>query len=492
MSFRSLKQLGLLSALACTSASAMADVGLRVESRPILQPIDAYVLVTDGESPVPGLSAGDFSITLDGIALEEFEFSLPPDQDPSQSVSIVAVARTSFGAAVSRYIALLDQLDVGDYVSVVKYWGDMESPRSGGIAILPFTQVDGGAGSDALTSFMQSLSPPGGTPTFFSGGLLAGLREFERPIVSLPDGPKAIMTLDVGNGGSGLPGGSSLSGIIASANAIRIPIFNAGYVSWDAYPDVVANSTALAMNTGGIRVPVADEGSAANALAGMVSWLKNGYRISIPQSAVTDCNPHVLEVAVGGESASISFVRCDTTPEPFEFADLQDVAIATTVVSEPATITGVETAVPVTVIGGEYAIGCGSSYTSEPGWIMPGESVCLRHTTATVGGFEVSTLLIVGGESAWFTSSTIFATPPPPPAPPPAQAGNSGDAGGGGPAGVAELLLLLGLLLARQRSGDAKEPGGLALQQVLVLRLVDRRVASLWRARLRRCHALFR
>ena len=87
MSFKSLRQLGFLAALAFATGTVAADVELRVESRPIVQPIDAYVLVTDSESPVVGLTAGDFSITLDGMALEEFEFSLPPAQDPSQNVS---------------------------------------------------------------------------------------------------------------------------------------------------------------------------------------------------------------------------------------------------------------------------------------------------------------------------------------------------------------------------------------------------------------------
>ena len=139
--------------MVCT---ARADIDLRVESRPIVQAIDAYVLVTDGESPIAGLAAGDFSITLDGMELKELEFSLPPSQDPSQSVSIVVVAQADDYPPASVYTALIDALDVGDHVSVVKYQGDIEMSRSGGVEILPFTQVDGGAGSAALKEFLQS------------------------------------------------------------------------------------------------------------------------------------------------------------------------------------------------------------------------------------------------------------------------------------------------------------------------------------------------
>ena len=198
MSIKSLRQLGFLAALAFATGTVAADVELRVESRPIVQAIDAYVLVTDNEIPIAGMTAGDFSITLDGMALAEFEFSLPPGQDPAQNVSIVVVARTSSFSSASSYSAFIDELDVGDYVSVVKYWGDIETPRSGGIEILPFTQVDGGAGSDALMGFLQSPPPSqsSGGPVFFHQALLAGVGEFARPTASLPDGPKAIVTAE--------------------------------------------------------------------------------------------------------------------------------------------------------------------------------------------------------------------------------------------------------------------------------------------------------
>ena len=124
--------------------------------------------------------------------------------------------------------------------------------------------------------------------------------------------------------------------MIASANANSIPIFNVGYASSDPYPDAVARSRSLAENTGGIRVLAPADASSEDALARMASWLENGYRITIPQDAVTDCDPHVLEVTAGGDTISATFVRCDTTPDRFEFPWLQDVAVGATVISEAA------------------------------------------------------------------------------------------------------------------------------------------------------------
>ena len=150
-----------------------------------------------------------------------------------------------------------------------------------------------------------------------------------------------------------------------------------------------------------------------DAIETMTAWLKDGYRLEISPTAVVDCDPHMLEVTVGGESTNIPFARCDTTPEPFELVDSSDAPVATQVTSEAVTITGIETAVPITVFDGEYSVGCGSTFTSETGWMLPGESVCVRHRTAASGGLEVSTLLIVGAVSDWFVSSTLFSPPPP-------------------------------------------------------------------------------
>ncbi len=57
----------------------------------------------------------------------------------------------------------------------------------------------------------------------------------------------------------------------------------------------------------------------------MASWLKDGYRVSIPHDAISDCNWHRLAVTVRGESTSVTFSRCDTIPEQFRFRNRLDV-----------------------------------------------------------------------------------------------------------------------------------------------------------------------
>lgn len=378
-----------------------AEVGLRVDSQPIAAPIDAYVRVTAGEDPVPGLTPADFTVTLDGAPVEQFALTLPPSQDSTQKVSVVIVMMEHPYVSTPTFNRFVRQLRRGAFVSVVKYWGDIELFRFGGLSILPFTELDDGPGTELVNDFLRAQPAFNqlGTPHYLSDGLNAALSQFEAAAGTLPDGPKVIVTLD--------RGGVRLSDVVARANAGGIAIFNTT-ADGARYLTTVAQTKALAANTGGIRVNLPTGALPRDALPTMASWLRHGYRISIPASAISDCNQHKLAVTVGGELARVFFSRCDTTPEPFKFTYRQDAPVAKRIRSNSVTITGIDTAAPIRVYGGQYSIGCNTTFTTESGWILPGESVCVRHTTAASGGLEVYTILIVGGESSWFQSSTVF------------------------------------------------------------------------------------
>ena len=379
-----------------------AEVGLRVESQPITAPIDAYVRVMEGGEPVAGLTPADFAVTLDGAPVE-FTLTLPPKQDSTQRVSVVIVIREDRYFPTPTFRRFVRQLGIGAFVSVVKYWGDVEQIRFGGLSVLPFTELDDGPGTEQVNDFLRAQPAFNELGRYHSvvDGLIAALSQFEAASATLPDGPKVIVTLQCCVG-------DSLSDLVAGANAGGIAIFNTAHAKWAGNREGAANSKALAANTGGIRVKLPTGALPQDALPTMSSWLKHGYRVSIPDSAISDCNRHRLAVTVGGESTSVDFSRCDTTPEPFTFTDRLNAAVAKRVRSNSVTITGIDIAAPIRVFGGEYSIGCNTTFTSESGWILPGESVCVRHTTAASGGLEVGTLLIVGGVSDWFVSSTVF------------------------------------------------------------------------------------
>ena len=115
---------------------------------------------------------------------------------------------------------------------------------------------------------------------------------------------------------------------------------------------------------------------------------------------------HLLEVTVLGESTSSAFSRCDTTPDPLVFDTQESVAPGSVVVSNAATLTGLDGPVEITVYGGGYSLGCRAGFTRAAGIALPGDLVCVRHVAATEPAALTETTLVVGGVPASFYSTT--------------------------------------------------------------------------------------
>lgn len=113
-------------------------------------------------------------------------------------------------------------------------------------------------------------------------------------------------------------------------------------------------------------------------------------------------------LTVGGVSAqfSVTTAAADTTPDAFSFTDMSGVPVSTVETSNAVTISGINTAAPVSVAGGLYSVGCTANFTGAAGTIANGQSVCVRHTSAGAHSTKTTTTLTVGGVSASFSSTT--------------------------------------------------------------------------------------
>jgi alpha-tubulin suppressor-like RCC1 family protein len=100
----------------------------------------------------------------------------------------------------------------------------------------------------------------------------------------------------------------------------------------------------------------------------------------------------------------------DTTPDAFGFIAQPNVTAKTTLTSNTITPSGFDAPLAISVSGGLYAIGCGA-FTSSPGTISPGQSVCVRHVASPTVGASVTTTLTIGGDSGTFTSTTTMPVP---------------------------------------------------------------------------------
>jgi hypothetical protein len=204
----------------------------------------------------------------------------------------------------------------------------------------------------------------------------------------------------------------------------------------------------LGAETGGEFYPAPDAAAIDNAYVEVAELLNNEYLIKII-TGITDCAEHDLEVTVAAGQATpvtktVAFTTrvCDTEPDDFSFASQTNLAPGIGVTSNTETITGIEVPAHISVINGNYSIGCAEgAFTNDPGTIADGETVCLRHDTSASFSTSKTTTLTIGGVARTFTTTTRADS-----------GGGGGGGGGGGVTGVLELLLALGaLLFARRR-----------------------------------------
>lgn len=113
-------------------------------------------------------------------------------------------------------------------------------------------------------------------------------------------------------------------------------------------------------------------------------------------------------LTVGGVSDTFTTTTGaqDTTPDQFNFTDVNNVARSTTQTSNLITLSGMNSPATVTVSGGTYSKN-GGAYTSSSTTGSNGDTFRVRHTSSANFGTAVNTTLNVGSVSDTFTSTTL-------------------------------------------------------------------------------------
>jgi VWFA-related protein len=338
----------VLLAAAFFAGPASAAVDLRVESRPIGNPIEAYVTVTDAAgNPVGGLTAGSFTLTLDGnpITIQPGDFSLPPSANPAKNVSVVFVMDYSGSiegdprtAMVDAVVDFINAMSVGDFAAIVKF-----NSITGASIVQPFIRIDGAANSGVLVNAaMLSYPSPTDAPTNFYDAVNVALDHFVSPPadVTLPVGPRAVIAISDGKDNASV---NTLNFVVDKASSLGIPLFTIAAGTPGTTGSNVMNS--LAARTGGSYISAPSSTEVESAYATISSRLDNGYLLSFV-SSITDCNPHTLAVTVAGQGTqSTNFTRCDATTGPVTVPNVvnQTQAAATTALTGAGLVIGTVT-----------------------------------------------------------------------------------------------------------------------------------------------------
>jgi VWFA-related protein len=292
---------------------AGAAVSVRVDARPVSEPIEVSVSVTDASGgPVTGLTASDFQLSVDGVAVASPTFSLPPAQDGTRKVSVVfamdfssSVRSAALEPMQNAVVAFINAMKPGDYAAIVKFNDTNPSKVS---VVQPFTAIDGGAGTSALISAV--MAPYDGSGSNVLDGVALAVQQLASPPVTLPEGPKAVVVVSDGRDNAST---TDVATVKAAANAAGVPIFAIGV--GDIAPGDNKLSQ-LAAGTSGTYLAAPTDAEIAGAYAKVSSLLNNEYLLTF-SSSITDCGSHSLQVTVTGQDAATSsFTRCDTAPPP--------------------------------------------------------------------------------------------------------------------------------------------------------------------------------
>ena len=455
--------------------SARADVALRVQAQPISDPIQAFVTVTDANGvPVSNLTAANFTMLVDGVAVTAPAVTQPPSQDPNQHVSVIfamdyspSVVDTHVAVMRQAVIDFINTMEVGDYAAIVKF--NVTNPN-GASVVLPFTRIDGATGTQALIAAVNADYP--GRESNIFDGVTVSVAHFATPPAPLPVGPKAIILITDGDENNS---SAEINTAIAAAVNAGTPIFTVGIGDFtSATSQQVLN--ALPDGTGGTFYPAPTDADVSQAYAEVAQLLNNEYVITYtPNPNITDCATHRLEVQVTGQGAAIAdFTRCATTLVP----DLRGMTIAeaTAALTNAGLVVGTVTEQNSTsrigsvvaqspTVGAERNPGTAVSLVVSIGVPVPnvvGQTEAAARTAIEAAGLRVST--VTRQSSATIASGTVISQSP-------ASGGlvegssavtmvvssgpvESSSGGGGGATGplevLAGLLLLAGLMRRRR------------------------------------------
>lgn len=119
------------------------------------------------------------------------------------------------------------------------------------------------------------------------------------------------------------------------------------------------------------------------------------------------------EVTIGASTFQFqSRTVADITPDAFSFGAVSDVALDSEQTSNTITVTGITNQVNVSITGGEYSIGCNSTFTNAAGTINLNDTICVRHTTSDQHLVTTTTELTLGDVTESFESTTLPDTTP--------------------------------------------------------------------------------
>lgn len=181
----------------------------------------------------------------------------------------------------------------------------------------------------------------------------------------------------------------------------------------DVVPNTLVESAAVSINGINALTPVSITGGDYRLNGGTyvktAGTVKAGDTVQVRHTSSNLSKTAVnTTLTVGGVKAiftSTTFA-IDTVPDAFSFASRSGVALNTVVESAVVTLKGINMPATISIAGGEYRLN-GGTYTKAAGTIKNGDTLQVRHTSATTSKKTVTTSVTVDKTTVTFASTTL-------------------------------------------------------------------------------------
>ena len=188
---------------------------------------------------------------------------------------------------------------------------------------------------------------------------------------------------------------ASISGVsLSSLNTSNTVIFNS-----------IVSGTPISIAGGEYKI---DSGAYTSA----PGTINPGQSVTVRQTASSICNTNTvatLTVGVSTRTYSITTVACDSTPATVTFFNQVNVPLGATITSNTVTISGINQVTAISIVGGQYSIGCTGTFMASASTITSGQTVCIRVTASASADTVTTATLTVGTASFNFRVVTPVA-----------------------------------------------------------------------------------
>lgn len=319
------------------------------------------------------------TLTIGGVSgvFQVTTLAAAPDTVPN-AFSFEDVTDVALGSEQTDTI-VVSGINTASPISIVG--GAYQKNGAGGFVSTPGTVVNGD--SIEVKHTASNLNATTVNTTLTIGGVSDTFSSTTIAVVPAPDTtPDAFVFVDVVN---------SALGSVTESNAITI----------------TGIDTAAPISIVGGQYRVNGVGAYRNT-PGTVS-VNDTVIVRVTNSSLNN-TPTSATLTIGSVSDTYTSttlaVVADTTPDQFSFIDKTDVPRNVVVTSDPVVVTGITTAVPISVSGGSYSKNSATTFTAAPGTVVANDVIRLRGLASALGNTPVNVTVTIGGVSDTFTFTT--------------------------------------------------------------------------------------